>query len=431
MNKIELKGLDTSVYTETLDNGLQIFVVPNENVNKVYVTYSTKLGSVYDEFVPKGEKEFVKVPLGVAHFLEHKVFEQEDGTDPFEFFSSHGASANANTSNYKTTYLFQTTEDIKENLEYLMYYVESPYFTDENVEKEKGIIEQELLMYEDDPYNVLYEMTLKNAFVRHPMKYSVGGTVESIRKITKEDLYTCYRTFYHPTHMFMVITGNVKPEEMISIVREYQEKRHLKKEQPVKIRLVDEPDEVSKKQEERTMEVSIPKVTVAYKMRLDSFPNLSLHDLKTYIGELISFQFDDTSLYVEELKKKGIIDDSFGIHVVYTDKHALMMISSETHFVNEVIKAIDEGVKQISITEEEVERMKKVLLSSQIYMSDNIYRMNNKIMRDMIDDGELNDHRTEEIKALNIDDMKKVLEALNFEHRTVNVIQVPTKNKNK
>ena len=152
-------------------------------------------------------------------------------------------------------------------------------------------------------------------------------------------------------------------------------------------------------------------------------------------GTLVSFKThqvpDSTIEALKQLKKKGIIDDSFGIHLIYTDKHALMMISSETYFVNEVIKAIDKGVKQISITEEEVERMKKVLLSSQIYMSDNIYRMNNKIMRDMIDDGELNDHRTEEIKALNIDDMKKVLEALNFEHRTVNVIQVPTKNKNK
>ena len=140
MNKIELRGLDTYVYTEVLESGLQIFVVPNENVNKTYATYSTKLGSVYDEFVPIGEKDFIKVPLGVAHFLEHKVFEQEDGTDPFEFFSSHGASANANTSNYKTTYLFQTTDDVKENLEYLLHYVESPYFTYENVKKEKGII---------------------------------------------------------------------------------------------------------------------------------------------------------------------------------------------------------------------------------------------------------------------------------------------------
>ena len=429
MNKIELKGLDTYVYTEVLESGLQIFVVPNENVNKTYVTYSTKLGSVYDEFVPIGEKDFIKVPLGVAHFLEHKVFEQEDGTDPFEFFSSHGASANANTSNYKTTYLFQTTDDVKENLEYLLHYVESPYFTDENVEKEKGIIEQELLMYADDPYNVLYEMTLYNTFVEHPMKYSVGGTVESIRKITKEDLYTCYNTFYHPSRMFVVVTGNVKPEEIINIIREHESKRSISPAEPVKIKLVDEPDEVFKNHEERVMEVSIPKVTVAYKIRLDAFNDLSLRDIKIYLSQLFSLQFSDTSLYVEELKKKELIDDSFAINTVYTDTHAVIMISNETNYVNEVVKAIQEGVKQLLVTEEEVERMKKTLISSQIYMSDNIFRMNNFIMNCMIQDGEINTNKVEEIKKMDLKDMEYVLNNLDLSNSTVSVIQTPRKQK--
>ena len=429
MNKIELKGLDTYVYTEVLESGLQIFVVPNENVNKTYVTYSTKLGSVYDEFVPIGEKDFIKVPLGVAHFLEHKVFEQEDGTDPFESFSSHGASANANTSNYKTTYLFQTTDDVKENLEYLLHYVESPYFTDENVEKEKGIIEQELLMYADDPYNVLYEMTLYNTFVEHPMKYSVGGTVESIRKITKEDLYTCYNTFYHPSRMFVVVTGNVKPEEIINIIREHESKRSISPAEPVKIKLVDEPDEVFKNHEERVMEVSIPKVTVAYKIRLDAFNDLSLRDIKIYLSQLFSLQFSDTSLYVEELKKKELIDDSFAINTVYTDTHAVIMISNETNYVNEVVKAIQEGVKQLLVTEEEVERMKKTLISSQIYMSDNIFRMNNFIMNCMIQDGEINTNKVEEIKKMNLKDMEYVLNNLDLSNSTVSVIQTPRKQK--
>ena len=429
MNKIELRGLDTYVYTEVLESGLQIFVVPNENVNKTYVTYSTKLGSVYDEFVPIGEKDFIKVPLGVAHFLEHKVFEQEDGTDPFEFFSSHGASANANTSNYKTTYLFQTTDDVKENLEYLLHYVESPYFTDENVEKEKGIIEQELLMYADDPYNVLYEMTLYNTFVEHPMKYSVGGTVESIRKITKEDLYTCYNTFYHPSRMFVVVTDNVKPEEIINIICEHESKRSISPAEPVKIKLVDEPDEVFKNHEERVMEVSIPKVTVAYKIRLDAFNDLSLRDIKIYLSQLFSLQFSDTSLYVEELKKKELIDDSFAINTVYTDTHAVIMISNETNYVNEVVKAIQEGVKQLLVTEEEVERMKKTLISSQIYMSDNIFRMNNFIMNCMIQDGEINTNKVEEIKKMNLKDMEYVLNNLDLSNSTVSVIQTPRKQK--
>ena len=262
MDKLELKNLDTNIYYEKLSNGLKVFIVPNNNVNKTYVTYSTKFGSIHDSFIPYKKKDYITVPLGVAHFLEHKVFEQEDGTDPFNFFSNHGASANANTSNLKTTYLFQTTKDLKENLEYLLKFVESPYFTDENVEKEKGIIEQELLMYEDEPYNKLYETTIYNSFVKHPIKYSIGGTALSIKKITKEDLYTCYNTFYHPSNMFLVITGKVNPDEIISIIKEHEDKRDLKESSNIKIKGIVEPNRVAKEKEVLKMSITVPKVFI-------------------------------------------------------------------------------------------------------------------------------------------------------------------------
>ena len=229
MKKTNLKHLNLDLYEEKLDNGLTIYVIPKQNFNNIYVTFSTKFGSNEIEFIPNNKKEYVKVPLGIAHFLEHKLFEQKDNIDPFTFYNERGSDCNANTNQYKTTYLFSGPNFFSENLNYLLDYVQEPYFTDENVEKEKGIIEQEIKMYLDDPDTVIYEKTLENCFSNHPMKNSIIGTIKSVRSITKEELYTCYNTFYHPSNMFIVVTGNVDPIETIKIIKKNQSKKKFDK----------------------------------------------------------------------------------------------------------------------------------------------------------------------------------------------------------
>ena len=184
MKKHSLEKMDLDVYTHKLDNGLDLFIVPKDNINGYYVTFTTKYGSIINEFIPYNQKEMIKVPMGIAHFLEHKVFEQKDSKDPFTFYSERGCDANANTSNYKTTYLFSGTNHLYDGINFLLDYVQNPYFTDENVNKEKGIIEQEIKMYDDNPYYRLYDKVIYNAFINHPIKYPIAGTIESINKIT-------------------------------------------------------------------------------------------------------------------------------------------------------------------------------------------------------------------------------------------------------
>ena len=157
MRRSNLEKIDLEIFEGVLDNGLRVYIVPKENTNGIYATFNTRFGSINSEFIPKDKDEMVKVPLGVAHFLEHKMFEQKDGKDPFTFYSERGCDANANTSNYKTTYLFSGANSFYENINYLLDYVQEPYFTEENVEKEKGIIIQEIKMYEDDPYFTIYK----------------------------------------------------------------------------------------------------------------------------------------------------------------------------------------------------------------------------------------------------------------------------------
>ena len=188
MKKSSLEKLDLELYEETLDNGLRVFIVPKENVNGIYATFSTKFGSIETEFVPNNKKKMIKVPLGVAHFLEHKMFEQKDNVDPFTFYSERGCDSNANTSNNKTTYLFSGANSFAENINYLLNYVQEPYFTDENVEKEKGIIEQEIRMYDDDPFFKMYDGIIYNSFIKHPIKYPIAGTIDDVNSTTIEDL---------------------------------------------------------------------------------------------------------------------------------------------------------------------------------------------------------------------------------------------------
>ena len=269
MKKIDYKGLQLDVFYEKLDNGLEVFVLPKKNVNNIYVTFSTKYGSNIIEFKPLNQKELVKVPIGIAHFLEHKMFEQEDGTDIFSFYSERGADCNANTNYTKTSYLFSSPNFLEENLNMLLDYVQKPYFTDDNVEKEKGIITQEIKMYQDMPGTVIYDKILENTFNVNPMQYPIIGTIESINSITKDDLYTCYNTFYHPANMFIVIVGNVEANEVIDIVKTNQDKKHFEDFTPIKIKKYDEPKQVKKTDETIKLNVTIPKCAIAYKIKIN------------------------------------------------------------------------------------------------------------------------------------------------------------------
>ena len=236
MKIIKLNNIDEEIYYEKLSNGLEVYLYNKEDATNNYVTFTTKFGSVHTEFVPISEEEMIKVPLGVAHFLEHKVFVQKDEPQPEEFFAKSGALCNAYTTFKNTTYLFSGPDKLNENINFLLDYVQEPYFTNENVESEKGIITQEINMCDDDPTDVLYEHIRKNTFHTNPFKDSIIGTTSDINKITPETLFTCYNTFYHPENMFLVVTGNFDKEEVLKVIRDNQEKKEFKPLKEIKLK---------------------------------------------------------------------------------------------------------------------------------------------------------------------------------------------------
>ncbi len=419
MKKKELKGLDLNVYFDKLKNGLEIYIVPFNNVNNTYATYSTRYGGIHNEFVPNNGTKMVSVPKGIAHFLEHKMFEQEDGSDVFNFFSERGSDANANTNVRKTTYLFSGPNSFYENLEFLLDYVEKPYFTDENVEKEKGIITQEIKMYQDKPFSRMYEGILYNTFINHPMKYPVIGTIDSVNSITKENLYDCYNTFYHPSNMFVVVTGNVNPKEVMKVITDHEEKRNLTSNKKIKLQKYKEPDMVEKKEETIYMDVTIPKTSITYKIRISHIRDIDYNQVYSDIMNAIDLKLSTTSLFNERLRNEGLIAGSIDITGLKVDDHILAIIDAESKNPEKVIELIQEELKDLSINEEELERRKRTGISDLVLTSDNVFRTNNKLMADLIALGSIDYDSVGTIKNTTIKEVKSVLTRISLDNYTI------------
>ncbi len=423
MKQIKMSNLDLGLFYEKLENGLEVYMIPKKGCKNTYVTYSTKYGSRDCEFVPIGSKKMKQVPGGVAHFLEHKMFEQEDGTDPFTFFSERGADANANTNYMKTTYLYSGTKFFEENLKYLLQYVEAPFFTDENVEKEKGIIEQEIMMYEDNPYTKAYEGVLYNLFVEDPIKYPIIGTVESVRSITKQDLYDCYHTFYHPSNMFVVITGKFDPYEAVKIIKQVEKERTIKKSEKVEKKNIKEPTKVAKEYEEVTMNVSLPKLAIGYKIPLYPFKHISKRKVIHYLMMLFDIKLGPVSLFQENLKKESLMTSDFSFDYIDTDDYLVVMLIAETPYPDKVTQLIYEELSNLELSETDLNRKKKTIISSFLFMSDNIYHLNEKAMNNVIKYGTVNHDDYEQISSLNINEYQKMIPNIRLENHSVYVIQ--------
>ena len=310
MEKQTFEQLQEELYVEQMENGLSVYILPKPGFNKTYATFTTKYGSIDNHFKEPGEQEFSKVPDGIAHFLEHKLFEKEDG-DVFQQFSRQGAAANAFTSFTRTAYLFSSTSDVEKNLETLIDFVQEPYFSDQSVEKEKGIIGQEIMMYDDNADWRLYFGIIENLYHHHPVKIDIAGTVESISGITKELLYKCYNTFYHPSNMLLFITGPEDPEKMMKLVRDNQAKKEFEKREEISRQFEAEPSSAAIKERSIQMHVQTPKCVVGIKAADTELEGIEMLKRELSIGLFLECTFGKSSEYYENLFDSGMIDNSF------------------------------------------------------------------------------------------------------------------------
>ncbi|PWK10230.1 EF-P 5-aminopentanol modification-associated protein YfmH [Tumebacillus permanentifrigoris] len=312
MREMRHEQLEISVYHEQLANGLNVYVIPRVGFQQTYAMFSTQYGSIDREFIVPGDERSTVVPDGIAHFLEHKMFEQEDGEDVFNTFARYGASANAFTSFDMTAYLFSCTDNVSENLNTLLDFVQAPYFTEQTVEKEKGIIGQEIRMYDDDPGWRVYFNLLASMYEKHPINIDIAGTVETIAHITKDSLYTCYNTFYHPSNMNLVLVGDVDTEQMMALVRDNQAAKDFTRQPKIERIFPEESAQVARKRFEQHMTVSIPKVQFGYKDQSTGLSGreLLVNEYTTAVG--LEAVIGKSSPLFNRLYEAVLIDKNFG-----------------------------------------------------------------------------------------------------------------------
>jgi len=366
MQVIENLKIKEKLYIEKLENGLTVMIIPKENTRKKYIMWGVNFGSIDNHFIDPKTKEEVKIPDGVAHFLEHKMFEQSNGTNSLDTLSSIGVDPNAYTTNDYTTYLYECNDHFYDALDEFMDYVQNPYYTDENVEKEKGIIAQEIKMYDDHPFWQVYMNAMQCLYKNNPVRIDIAGTVEEINKIDKDTLYTCYNTFYTPSNMLMVISGDFVPEDLLEEIK----KRLIKEDNNIEIKRIypEEPDEINEKQKVVQMDVNNPLFVLAFK---DNILENKEELVKKHIAIeiLLYILIGKSSELYQKLYKEGLIIAQPDLDYEFSKEYAHITVSGQSNNPEKLTEEFKKELgklKKNGILENVFERVKKKMYGNYV-----------------------------------------------------------------
>ena len=421
MEKKSYNGLDLNVYEEVLDNGLRIFISPIPR-HTIHARITTFFGGSVLEFKMDGSKDFIKVPGGIAHFLEHKMFEKEDGVDPLSIYENNGASGNAFTNEFVTAYHFTGAGHFYENLETLLKCVHEPYFTDENVLKEKGIISQEKKQDLDNPFSIVYDRSLVNTFHNLDFKNTVLGSLEDINSITKEDLYNCYNTFYHPSNMILTISGDVNPDEVIKFIKDFYKKYDFKKRPKVEIKHKDEPESVVKDKDIIYMDNLSKEILISYKVKKPNYIK-DVYLNKIYFSFLLDMKFGAISQVVDVFaKNKNLISSVSSYLEVVDDYYVILFNATVKDGEDEIIDLIDKTIKDFDFNEEDFNLIKKAVLNSTVLSTENSTGICNMISNQVYFYGKPIYDMYDKLKKLDFETFKKSIQNINLNNRNVVVL---------
>lgn len=426
MNKITNDLLKETVYVKKLENGLNVYLCKKPGFKNNIGLFGTKYGSVDNEFIDILTNDTISVPDGVAHFLEHKLFEQED-SNALDLFSKIGVSANAYTSFDQTVYYFETVNKLNEGLELLIKLVSTPYFTDENVEKEKGIIAQEIKMYEDSADYVAYFNTLSAMYKKNPVRIDIAGTVESISNIDKETLYKCYNNFYNLNNMFLIVVGDMNIDEVIEKIETSIKKQNITispNKEVVKLRK-EEPETINTKKVEHEMEVYMPQVCVGYKA-----PVMNSKDaLKTrIIGNIINeMYFSKLSSFFNNMYTQGILNEPLYFDYENGPSYSHFMISGATQKLEELEKELFEYIEEIKNDESnkyenDFEIAVKKKIGNTVLESDIVSESYRRIINSIINKYDIYEE-LDMLNKLKYIEVKEILKLLTSDKRVISIVK--------
>lgn len=373
MKKYNYDHINEELYHLRLANGLNVYLLPKNDYSKTYVTFTTEFGSINLHSKDKSGN-LIDLPSGIAHFLEHKLFEK-DGEDVSKYFAASSASVNAFTQNNKTTYLFSCTDKLEENTELLLNLVQNPLFTTEGVEKEKGIIAQEIKMYEDEPSSVAYMGLIKNMFKSHPVRNDILGTIETIAEIDKDILEKAHNAYYSPENMVLFLAGKFDLDEIVKFITKNQESyKYNAKYYPVRDEKFENSRDIIKK-DELKLDISVPNFLMGIKEVVIDDKKENIIKKELVFSILIDMFMGKSSKNFQSLLSKELINDSFGIDITFEKSYGFFLIGSDTNVPKELEKELKElfkGIKEHSFNEERFLISKKQIIGGFIHALNSI-----------------------------------------------------------
>ena len=421
MKKIKLEKVDLDLYSHEYENGFRIFLIPDKTVNFYYMTLNVKFGSLYTKFKRKDEKEYVEIPNGAAHFLEHLTFKTKDG-DAMDYFSKLNSDSNAFTTFDCTSYEVSGTQNFDKCLDYLMNYVSTPYYTQELVEREKGIICEEIKSHDDRPLERIARKIRKNLIHKSNYKYDICGTVEDVINTTVEDIKTAYDYFYTPNNMFLVITGNFDIEECKRIVDNNDISKVVCNKSEIEIAAENEPATIVKDFEIVKENLPSSMVNVSGKIKLSEFDkfNVDLVVLKRMIYIILNGMFSSTSDFSEYLEENRLINgDSVNFNTCFTSEYFLLTLTAGSPKPEELIEILKDKINHLEIDEETYRRKTKVELSYIINSAENLYGLNNMIASRIIKYNNIYENYYSLAESLSYDLAKDIANTIKFDETSV------------
>lgn len=424
MEKIYFETLKETLYHEKMANGLQVYLLPKMGFEKTYGLFSTKFGAIDTTFIPLNKDEMIKVEDGIAHFLEHKMFDMSDG-DASEKFAKLGASTNAFTSSSRTAYLFSTTSNEYACIELLLDFVQKLEITPESVEKEKGIIGQEIKMYDDDPDWQVYFGSIQNLYQQHPVAVDIAGTVETVNRTDKDMLELCYNTFYHPSNMMIFVVGNIDPDKAMATIKENQDKKNFSLANPIVLKKVNEPKEIKTKEKVLTMDVEMNKIIVSIKVNeiLENPKDKIKRELA--LNLLFDLLFSKSAKLYNDWLNQSIINDSFSASFTQERDYAFIQIGCDCNDYETLKEKLLDLIKDfdtIKIDQEDFNRIKKKNIGLFINMFNSPESIANLFSRYYFEGTNAFD-LVDEVAKLEIDDIYDVFKYFDLQYTSVCIVK--------
>ena len=419
MEKIKLEKIKDYLYYEKIDNGLDVYMFPKRLSNSFHISFTTRFGS--SDLTIKDEEKAKEINLkkGLAHFLEHQMFETKEG-NAFTKFDELGNIANAYTTIDNTTYEVTGFNHFKECLTTLLDFVQTPYFDEKNIDIERNIIKEEIEIDKNNPETFARNKLNEMIYKKDAQKYLITGSIDDIKRIHAIDLLQAYNYFYHPENMFIVITGNFLPLEALAIIKENQKNKKFRNYKKITHIQPKEPKSVNKKIENIDLNIKVPLILVAYKLNKKLFKDIS--KLSMYLDAFMYLSFGKSSDFAVTLNNENIITSWVDYYINETDSSVVLSLILKGNYPKEIIEQIDSSLIDNKFKSQDLERYKKVCYSNYILTFNDNIKINDMLIGDILS-GKINRSKVSEIRSLNIKDLNKLCNLIKNDNKSILIVK--------